>query len=456
MPEVRHEDLPALLKEVKKGVFAPVYLLYGDEFLYKSAFKALLDAVVPSNEQALNYEALDGAITSIHETVERLNTFPLLPGEKVIAVHGTNVFYSKVTVDELFNRSKQAFEKEDLKESARYFMHMLTVAGLSLDDVGGGDREGLLERTLGDGFQACKHGFGPWLDQIVDYCLREQVGVPTHESDTGALNEAISTGFAAKNHLVLTTEFVDKRLRLYKTIKTTGVAIDCSVPKGDRAAGRRRQQEILKAHMKETLRNAGKTMAVGGFEALYEKTGGTLRIFSNELEKLITFVGDRKKILADDVEDASQKIKHEPIYELSNAIGERNARKALFLVGSLLKTDFFPLQILSAVINQVRKLIIARDFIGSEYGGGWKRDLSYVGFQKAVLPELDEHGADFLRGKAHPFVVYKTLVHSDNYTFQELTCALEVLLDADIRLKTSSRHARVVLERAILSICGTS
>jgi hypothetical protein len=47
-----------------------------------------------------------------------------------------------------------------------------------------------------------------------------------------------------------------------------------------------------------------------------------------------------------------------------------------------------------------------------------------------------------------------TLKQSHNYTLEELVGALEGLLDADIRLKTSGQHAKVVLENATLRICG--
>jgi len=381
MSEIRYEGLPDLLEGIKKGEIAPVYLLYGDEFLYKSAFKALLDSVVSPKGQALNYEALDGQTASIYETVERLNTFPLLQGEKVIAVQDTNLFSSKINEEEMV--------------------------------------------------------------------------VPAYKDDADVLDEAIIKGFPETNHLILTTEFVDKRRKVYKTIKAKGVAIDCSVPMGDRAADKRQHKEVMKAHTREILRSVGKAMTPGGFEALYEKAGGSLRNFSNELEKVITFVGERHEILADDVEEASEKTRQDPIYELGNAIGERATGRALSLLDSLLKANFFPLQILSAAINQVRKLLLARDFIRSEYGGGWKQGLSYRAFQKAVWPEMEKREPDFLTSKAHPYVIYKTLQHSDNYTVEELATALEILLDADIRLKTSAHDARVVLEHAMLRICGT-
>jgi DNA polymerase-3 subunit delta len=394
MPEVSYEALPGLLKETKGGVIAPVYLFYGDEFLYKSAFKVLLDALVPLSDQTLNYEALDGTTVNVHETVERLNTFALLPCAKVIAVHDTNVFCSSVAAGGLLRRSKEAFDKQNVKDSARYFVQVLSAAGLSLDDVCKGDTGALLKKALGDDFQAAKVGLGPWLDQVVHHCLEEQMTVPAYKEEADVLNEAIMAGFPETNHLILTTEAVDKRRKLYKTIKTMGITIDCSVPKGDRAAEKRRQKEILRAQMRQALRRAGKTMAPHGFEALYARSGGGVRNFAGELEKLITFVGERNEIIVHDIEEASERTRQDPIYELSNAIGEKDLGKALFLVDNLLKANVFPLQILSAAINQVRKLVLATDFRRAVFRGGWNGDMTYNRFKKMVLPKLDKDESD--------------------------------------------------------------
>ena len=87
MSEVGHKALPELLAGIKGGTVCPVYLLHGDEFLYKSACRSLLDALVSPHHQGLNYEAIDGASENIYQIIERLNTFPLIPSAKVIAVH---------------------------------------------------------------------------------------------------------------------------------------------------------------------------------------------------------------------------------------------------------------------------------------------------------------------------------------------------------------------------------
>jgi DNA polymerase-3 subunit delta len=453
-----YKALPELLAGIKGGSTYPVYLLYGDEFLYKSAFKSVLDAMVPPHHQDLNYEAIDGARENIYEVVQHLKTFPLIRSAKVIAVHGTKIFYSAVVMDDLLRRSKEAFEAEDVKRCAQYFLYALSMAGMSLDDVREGNWERASDSRLREYFEVeeKKSDGGGWLDRVVAFCADERMTVPVYQDDADVLNDAIVEGYPETNHLILTTDLVDKRRKLFKTIKRVGVVIDCSVPKGERAADKRHQQEALKTRMDKVLKEVGKTIAPGAFEALYQKTGPDMRSFDGELGKVVTYVGDRKTILADDVEITSKRTKQDPIYEMSNAIAERDPHRALFFLDSLLKNNIHPLQVLSSMVNQVRKLILAKDFLGSEFGKSWRKNLSYAGFQKVMLPELGKREPDLLLGNAHPFAVYMTMKQSHNYALDELIVALGFLLDADLRLKRSSQNPKLVLEHAVLNICKAS
>jgi len=460
--EISYRDIPELLVEIRKGRVGPVYLLFGDEFLYKSAFKSLLDALIPQDHQHLNYESIDGATANVYEIIEHLNTFPLIPSAKVIAVHDTIIFYSAAAVDDFLRRSREAFERQDLKESVQHLLLALSAGDVSLDDVKDGNWRKIFDERLKESFGASfntqaggeKDAGGVWLDQVIAYCVQKKMEIPVDQDDAEVLNDAILSGYPETNHLVLTTDFVDKRRRLYKTVNKIGVVIDCSVPKGDRKADKRQQQQALKSHMKESLKKVGKTMAPGGFEALYEKIGTGMRGFSSELDKLITFVGERKEVLPSDVETVSKRTKQDPIYEMTNAIAERNTQGALFFLDSLLKDNVHQLQILAAVTNQIRKLILAKDFIRARYGSGWREDLSYQAFQKTVLPELEKREPDLLTSKAHPYAIYVTLKQTNNYTLEDLIKAMEVLLDTDIRLKSSGQDAKMVLEHALMRICG--
>ena len=73
---------------------------------------------------------------------------------------------------------------------------------------------------------------------------------------------------------------------------------------------------------------------------MLEMTGFDLRTFSSNLDKLISYVGDRTEISIDDVETVLQRTKKDPLYELTNAVSERNAPQAIFFLDSLLSDNF--------------------------------------------------------------------------------------------------------------------
>ena len=54
------------------------------ELLVRGAFDELLNALIPATRRSINYDPLDGTQANVHEVIERVNTFSLLPGTKVI------------------------------------------------------------------------------------------------------------------------------------------------------------------------------------------------------------------------------------------------------------------------------------------------------------------------------------------------------------------------------------
>ena len=456
MSEVRYDTLSGVLGEIKAGKCPSLFLLYGDEFLVKSASKSLLDALLPSTkEQHSNCERMDGTTASVHEIVERMHTFALFPGPKVVLVWGVRLFYSKQSSGELLRKSKEAFEKPDVKSASRYFLQVLSLMNLSFEEVYDLGEKKFLEKASDRATGDLKERDGQWISELVNYCMGENMSIPSQEDDGEVLCDAVRAGIPKGNHLILTTESMDKRKRLFKTIKKIGVVIDCSMARGARAADRRQQKEVLKTCMAKAVERAGKTTAPGTFDALFEKTGADLRTFHSEVDKLITFVGDREVISASDVENASEKTKEDPIYELANAIGERGVGKALSHVDALLRANLFPLQILSAIINQIRKLILSKDVAGRVVHGKWRKGMDYGAFQQAVLPDLQKHEGMLPTANVHPFVLYKTLMQGENFSFDELTQGLAHCLDTDRLLKSSRQDPKLVLEDLVIRLCGS-
>ena len=487
MPTISYKDLEKYLNERGDAPFAPVYLIFGEEMLVKNAFETLLDALVPASKRNTNYEPLDGANENIHAVIAQVNTYSLMPGKKVIALRDSKIFYAGQDRERLLENAQKAYQNDDIKKAAGHLLRLMGILNLTWEDLDRSTRK----RSLGQNDAAAEDD--AWLDELSVYCRENNLSVPPAGDDGHILQLAVEKGFPENNHLIITTDMADKRRALFKTLSSKGVVINCSVPKGDRRADRIEQEAVLVDTMNAMLADRGKTMARPAYQALYEMTGFDLRTFSSNLEKLISFVGERSEITAADVESALQRTKIDPIYEFTNAVAERQTDAALLFLESVQSSGVHPLQIFTALINQIRKLLLVKDFVESPSGGVWQAACPYDYFQKRVMPAIAEYdrqllehledrqatlareselpaigspakktrkknvkaGTDLLIAKNpnNPYPIYLLFKKSERFKKEELIKAFETLNTADKQLKSGNQNPKLVLEKVILSIC---
>jgi DNA polymerase-3 subunit delta len=486
MPIITYKDLDKYLKDRGSDPFLPVYLIFGEELLVQGAFDALLNALIPASQRSINYDPLDGTQANVHDVIERLNTFSLLPGTKVIALRDSRIFYARQDTGRLLDNARQAFEDEKLKKAADHLLSVMGLLKLTYEDIDRTNRS----KSLGKDYGTAENDL--WLDETIAYCRANDLSVPEARDDSRILQLAVEKGFPGDNHLIITTDMVDKRRGLYKSLSNEGMIIDCSVPKGARRADRIAQEAVL-AERKDVILGAGqKTMNPAAYHALYEKTGFDLRTFSSNLEKLVSYIGDRQEITVEDVELVLPRTKIDPIYELTNALTERSFEKTLFFLDSILSSDIHPLQAFAAMVNQVRKLLLVKDFVESPQGRDWQSACPYDYFQRQVIPAAVEYdrklleqlgswqtmlgGASDLRNSGsgpkkkktktatdlliaknpkNAYPIYQLFKKSERFTRNELLEAVDALNETERKLKSSSQNAKLVLEKLILDICGT-
>jgi DNA polymerase-3 subunit delta len=486
LPEINYRELNNYLKNLKTGDFAPVYLIYGQELLYKNSLEALVHALIPESQRSLGYEPVEGTNENIKEAIERSNTYSLLSGTKVVAICDSKIFYSKQDQGELLEKAKQAYDADDIKKAATYFLSLLSVLNLSYDDV---SKE---NRTETSNLDIDRLGDDQWIDKIVTFCIENSLVIVSQEDNADLLQHAVEKGFPKGNHLIITTDMADKRRKLFKTIREQGMIIDCSVPTGDRRADRMAQEAVLSERMNEILGQSGKKMDKNAYMALYEMTGFDLRTFSNNLQKLISYVGDRKNITADDVQSVLKRTKKDPIYDLTNAVSERNMETSLFFLDTLLADNLHPLQVLAAITNQIRRLLLVKDFVKSPHGREWHGGVPFHEFKSRIMPAIQAYDADLqgqletwdrmlskhtgednqaskTKGKKkksrsvtdlviaknpkNPYPVYQMLLKSEKFTTDEFIAILELLSQADLSLKSTRQNPKLLLEKLILFIC---
>lgn len=488
--EISYKALKNYLKDLGKkqlsGGFAPVYLIYGEELLYKTALEELLKVLMPAAKRSLNYEPIEGTGNNIQAAIERVNTYSLIPGTKVVAICDSDIFYSKQDEVKLIVKAKEAYANKDHKNAARYFLNLLGLLNLTFDDLHSENRTKALKLdtdSLSD---------DRWLDDIIDYCLDNSLPIPAADDNAEVVGNAIVKGFPRGNHLIITTDLVDKRRSLYKIIRQEGVIIDCSVPKGDRRADKMAQENTLNERRDAILKRFDKTIDQDAYRAVCEMTGFDLRTFTQNLEKLASYVGDRKEISVDDVGFVLERTKKDPVYELTNAVSDRNVERILFYLNSLLAADLHPLQILAAITNQIRKLLLVKGFVEKSQISSRHAGAGYGYFKKNIMPAIQAHDRALIdqieswesmiskdtdttsksgtkkgtkkksklmtdlmiaKNPNNPYPVYLLLQKSERYTTAELIAAFECLSRADMRLKSTGQRPKLILEEAILKIC---
>ncbi|AOY58829.1 DNA polymerase III subunit delta [Desulfococcus multivorans] len=483
MPEIPYNRFKQYLGETPTDKLARIWLIHGEEALCKDAADGLVNRLLPGPERSVSYDIVDN--DDIGLAVERVSTFSLFSVARVIALMDSRIFYSREDHQKLFRKAREAMDDEQVPKAARHFLAALGLVGLSPADAGL-----LASDAKGGRMDPDIWGDGAWVATLSAWCLEKGLSSPADTDRSADLQQAVEGGFPTGNYLLITTDLVDRRRGLYKTILEKGVVVNCSVPMGSGRKDVAAREALLADHARSILSESRKQMAPAAWRMMLEMIGFDLRGLTTGLEKLIRFTGDAPIITAPDVAAVLRRTRRDPVYELTGALSERNVENALFYLDALLEEGLVPLQILAAMVNAVRRMVLALGFMTSPGGSTWKRGISYTDFQRSVMPavtaydealltalsewdetrELDADGPDvskkLRRGAAKPrtdllmapkgrspYPVYLLLKNAERFTLAELIEILKNLQETDINLKTSGGSPRRLLESVIIRIC---
>lgn len=205
------------------------------------------------------------------------------------------------------------------------------------------------------------------------------------------------------------------------------------------------------------FRSLGKRPSGEALAAFVEQVGAHARQLAAEAQKLAAYVGDRAEISLEDVEAIVTRGKHARAFALGDAVGERQLARALKHLDEelwLLRSDKQKSEIglLYGLISKVRGMLLAKELLRE----GWIRPGGdYRGFtsQLANVP-ADRLPTDkrYSPLAMNPFVLFRAVQHSANFTADELVAAMEELLRCNRRLVGSGLEGALVLQMAITRI----
>ncbi|MDR3071174.1 MAG: DNA polymerase III subunit delta [Endomicrobium sp.] len=249
-------------------------------------------------------------------------------------------------------------------------------------------------------------------------------------SDAERLSDYLSNVIKTSNLVLLyhgnyKKEAVLKRKELLNKciVSKNCVLVDC----------RKQYENEVKEFIKNEFNKRGKTISYDVILKIIDENGVDLLNVVNEIEKLSLFVGvDKKNITQEDLEKISGYTKEVNIYTLASNIEERELKKSLFVLEKLLEQGEEPIVILSIIFQTVRKMLNAKSMLEE---------------QNMSVPEI----ASVL--KIHNFYTEHFFVNLKKHSINTLKESLNVILKADMAIKTGSGDVTLALEEIVLFIC---
>jgi DNA polymerase-3 subunit delta len=444
-----------IFSNLKKGIVAPCYLLYGEEeYLINETLNKILDIIVPEGNRDFSLFYLDGENTDMDSLIEHILTPSLLGDRKVIVVKNTTIFHSRENLAKLIPKIRSNIDEQPAK-AAKYFLTFLKISGFSLEDL---QDAGWRKITDDEWSKVVKGDAGEdrekWLPRILEIYSSSELAGTSGADKTERLEEILKNGLPGGNCLIFTAEAVDKRGKSFKIVSELGIVLYFGTARGEAA-----QKEILQKEAQKLLDGYGKKLSPAAWIALGKKTGFELRRSMTELEKLISFAGERTIVEKDDVEEVVGKTKEDSIFDLTTALSEKNQLAALSALRALLDQGTHHLIILSMIVREIRFLLQARILVDSAKLPKFNSSMEYGWFQKNIHPVLNGFADtismpnDFLINK-HPFVVFNALRNCSRFTSPRLIKFLDDLLELDRSFKSSASSPQLLLEMFLINACA--
>ena len=208
----------------------------------------------------------------------------------------------------------------------------------------------------------------------------------------------------ATTYFIFIENEVDKRSKLYKAVKAKGHIVELNA----------QDENTLRKWVLGLVKKEGKQMEPSDVAYFLNKVGTDMENITKELEKLVCYCIDRPMITREDIDAVCVTQITSHIFEMVNAVANKDQRKALDLYYELLALKEPPMRILFLLIREYRILFQVRALLKQGYG---KKEIA----SKAGL---------------HPFAAGRYMDEAKRFRMRELRAVMEEGADIEQRVKT--------------------
>lgn len=197
---------------------------------------------------------------------------------------------------------------------------------------------------------------------------------------------------------------VDKRSKLYKAVQRKGRAVELG----------RQDETTLIRWVAASIKREGKNVSEHTIRHLLAKVGTDMENIQKELEKLFCYATDKDSITTEDVETICTTQITNQIFDMVNAVADKEQKKALQYYYDLLALKEPPMRILFLLARQFKLLLEVKVMEQNGYG---RKEIA----EKAGI---------------NPFVVGKYQTQAKAFQTKELRSIIEDSVETEECVKT--------------------
>lgn len=213
---------------------------------------------------------------------------------------------------------------------------------------------------------------------------------------------------------------LDERKKLTKALKKNG-----QLKKVEQMS-----EEEIKKWIQSKLNENYKDIKQDALNLFIELTGVNFNIVSQELDKLMLFLGDRPTINKDDVHQIINRSLEQNVFLLTEYIRKRQKNKAIQLVKDLINMKEEPIKLLALITSNYR-----------------------LYYQCKILNQKGYSGQQIAKTvNVHPYRVKLALGQVRHYQLEDLLNIINSCAETDYKLKSSYMDKHLILELFILSL----
>jgi len=182
--------------------------------------------------------------------------------------------------------------------------------------------------------------------------------------------------------------------------------------------------------VREQVKQSDAEIEPQAVQALCTYVGPDLYQLHQEIVKLAAYTDGQRAISIQDVQLLTPHARQASIFDMVDALGQRNGRTASRIYHTLLDAGEHPLAIMAMITRQFRLMIQVQELAPK------------LGTSQAIAREL----------RQNPYPIRKILAQSKNFTSGQLSRIYHRLLDIDVEIKTGSIEPTLALDTLIADI----